>query len=110
MITQIKDNILYKLGKNAKENFRLIDEAQDLNDEYWWCHLSDHTSGHCIIFNDKIDNSMIQFAGRLIKENSKKKYSKKVKIVYCQIKDLIKTKVIGEVIIKSNLNIINIIN
>jgi len=36
MITQIRDNILYKLGKNAKENFQLIDKALDIDEEYWW--------------------------------------------------------------------------
>ena len=110
MITQIKDNIIFKLGKNAKENFQLIDEACEINENYWWCHLNDHPSGHCIIFNHEVDKSMLIYAGKLIKENSKKKYSKKVKIVYCQIKDLIKTKVMGEVIIKSNINFINILN
>jgi len=36
------------------------------------CYLYEYPSGHCIICNDKIDNSMIQFAGRLIKNIVKK--------------------------------------
>jgi predicted ribosome quality control (RQC) complex YloA/Tae2 family protein len=110
MIEQFKDNILYKLGRNAKENFKLIDEATYINEDYWWCHLDNHPSGHCIIFTKDIERSMLIYAGRLIKEKSKKRNNKKVKIIYCQVKDLIKSKVIGEVIIKSNSNFINIID
>jgi predicted ribosome quality control (RQC) complex YloA/Tae2 family protein len=94
----IKDNdLVYRLGRNAKENFELIDNA-DPDD--WWFHLSDHPSGHCIIDSSSIDKSMIIFAGNLVKEYSKLKTHKNVKIVYTQIKNITKTKTLGQVIVK----------
>ena len=59
MIKIINDNIVYKLGKNAKENFILIDEANDINSDYWWFHLEDHPSGHCIVHDKNIDKSSV---------------------------------------------------
>ena len=94
----IKNNdIVYRLGRNAKENFDLIDDA-DPND--WWFHLSDHPSGHCLIDSEIIDKSMIIFAANLVKEYSKQKNNKNVKIIYTQIKNITKTKTLGQVIVK----------
>jgi predicted ribosome quality control (RQC) complex YloA/Tae2 family protein len=94
----IKDNnIVYRLGRNAKENFKLIDEAISDN---WWFHLCDYPSGHCIIDSNTIDKSMIIFAGNLVKKYSKLNNCKNIKIVYTQIKNIKKTKILGQVIVK----------
>ena len=94
----IKDNnVVYRLGRNAKENFKLIDEA--ISDD-WWFHLCDYPSGHCIIDSNTIDKSMIIFAGNLVKEYSKLNNSKNIKIVYTQVKNIKKTKTLGQVIVK----------
>ena len=94
----IKDNnVVYRLGRNAKENFKLIDEA--IPDD-WWFHLGDYPSGHCIIDSNTIDKSMIIFAGNLVKEYSKLNSCKNIKIVYTQIKNIKKTKTLGQVIVK----------
>lgn len=108
MIHLIEDNIIYKLGRNAQENFKLIDEANYINDNYWWFHLEDHPSGHCIVYTKDIDKSNVLFAGTLVKSYSKLKYQKKVKIIYIQIKNIRKTKTIGEVILKEKPNVITI--
>ena len=100
MLTIQNDNIIYKLGQNANENFELIDDAIELNHDYWWFHLKDYPSGHCIIFNTEISNNMIIFAANLVKQYSKLKTSKKVSIIYTQIKNIIKTKTIGQVILR----------
>ena len=97
MVKVENDNIIYKLGKNAKENFELIDEANDINSDYWWFHLKDHPSGHCIVHSDQMDKSKAIFAGTLVKLTSKLKDEKKVKIIYTQIKNITKTKTKGEV-------------
>lgn len=97
MLVVTKNNIIYRLGRNAKENFLLIDESDP---EDWWFHLSDEASGHCIIESDIIDNEMIIFASNLVKEYSKLKNNKKVKIIYTQVKNLQKTKIVGQVIVK----------
>lgn len=99
MIEIIENGIKYKLGKNAVENFMLIDEAEYNNDNYWWFHIDDHPSGHCIIETESIDKNMVLFAGDLVKKNSKLKNHKKIKIIYTQIKNIKKTKTMGQVIL-----------
>ena len=102
MKTIIHDNITYRLGRNANENFKLIDEADQ---EDWWFHLEDHPSGHCIIDSKELtelNTQMKIFAGQLVKNNSKLKNINKVKIIFTQVKNIMKTKTIGTVILKSS--------
>ena len=108
MIEVLENKIKYKLGGNAKENFNLIDEANDINNEYWWFHLEDTSSGHCIVYSDNIDKEMILFASNLVKQYSKLKNQKKVKIIYTQIKNIKKQKTIGEVILLNKSYVITI--
>jgi predicted ribosome quality control (RQC) complex YloA/Tae2 family protein len=97
MIQIIENDIIYKLGQNAKENFDLIDQALITNKDYWWFHLDDYPSGHCIIETTKITNQIINNAERLIKMHSKYDSMKGLKIVYTQIKNINKTNIIGQV-------------
>ena len=108
MLTITENEIIYKLGRNAKENFILIDEAYDINDNYWWFHINDCPSGHCIIFTEDITSNMISIAANIVKQYSKLKDQKKVKIIYTQIKNVEKTKTIGQVLIKGSFNFINV--
>ena len=108
MINIINDDIIYKLGRNAQENFELIDEAKEIDDDYWWFHLEDHPSGHCIVHTKDLDKSEVIFAGSLVKSHSKLKNQKKVNIVYIQIKYIKKTKTIGEVILNQKPNVITL--
>jgi predicted ribosome quality control (RQC) complex YloA/Tae2 family protein len=108
MLTFIRDNITYKLGRNAKENFALIDDAQDENPESWWFHLHDYPSGHCIIYSDEISAQMVEIAASIVKEYSKLKDNKKVKIVYTQIKNVLKTRTIGQVLLQGTTKKISI--
>jgi len=86
----INDDIIYKLGRNAQENFKLIDEAKEIDDDYWWFDLEDHPSGesqtkfepqgkagHCIVHTKDLDKSEVIFAGSLVKSHSKLKNQKK---------------------------------
>jgi predicted ribosome quality control (RQC) complex YloA/Tae2 family protein len=93
------DNITYRLGRNAIENFELIDNAAQ---DDWWFHLDGHPSGHVIIDSDIIDTTMKMFAGQLVKDYSKMKNIKNVKIVFTQVKNIVKTKIIGTVILKQS--------
>ncbi len=108
MLNIINDNIIYKLGRNAQENFKLIDEANEINSDYWWFHLEDHPSGHCIVHTKDLDKSVLIFAGSLVKSHSKLKNQKKVKIIYLQIKYIKKTKTVGEVILNLKPNVITL--
>jgi predicted ribosome quality control (RQC) complex YloA/Tae2 family protein len=102
------NNITYKLGRNAKENFFLIDEANDINENYWWFHLEDNPSGHCIVHSEQMDKTIAIVAGNLVKSYSKLKDVKKVKVIYTQLKNVTKTKTIGEVHLLVKPNIISI--
>ena len=108
MLNIINDNIIYKLGRNAQENFKLIDEANEINSDYWLFHLEDHPSGHCIVHTKDLDKSVLIFAGSLVKSHSKLKNQKKVKIIYLQIKYIKKTKTVGEVILNLKPNVITL--
>jgi len=108
MLNIINDDIIYKLGRNAQENFKLIDEANEIDSDYWWFHLEDHSSGHCIVHTKDLNKSVILLAGSLVKSHSKLKNQKKVKIIYIQIKYIRKTKTVGEVILNQKPNVITI--
>lgn len=79
MLEKIENNIKYKLGRNAKENFKLIDEANYISDNYWWFHIEDHPSGHCIVHTELMDKTIVQYAASLVKQYSKLKDQKKSK-------------------------------
>jgi predicted ribosome quality control (RQC) complex YloA/Tae2 family protein len=108
MLITERDCIIYKLGRNAQENFQLIDEANKINSDYWWFHLEDYPSGHCIVHTKDLDKSVLIFAGSLVKSHSKLKNQKKVKIIYVQIKYIRKTKTVGEVILNQKPNVITL--
>ena len=108
MLTIIENDITYKLGRNAKENFELIDDAQDANPDYWWFHLDEHPSGHCVIYSDIITNQMVAYAANLVKQYSKLKSNTKVKIVYTQIKNVKKTKTLGQVQLHGQTKLISV--
>ena len=90
------NNVNLILGENAKENHLLIDNA-DPND--WWFHIDESPSGHCIVESIDITNELIIQAGNFVKEHSKLKNNKKVKIIYTQIKNIKKTKNPGQVLL-----------
>ena len=101
MIEIVINNQIYRLGRNAIENFKLIDDSHP---EDWWFHIDGFPSGHCVVSsleNLIINKEIKKTAGALVKSYSKYKDLKKVKIVFTQIKYIVKTKNIGEVIIKN---------
>tara|TARA_B100001248_G_C27149936_1_gene348507 strand:+ start:82 stop:399 length:318 start_codon:yes stop_codon:yes gene_type:complete len=103
MKKKLYNNINIILGGNAKENHLMIDNA-DGND--WWFHLDDYPSGHCIVETDVLTPELISEAAYFVKMNSKYKSQKKIKVIYLQIKNIKKTKDIGEVILLKTPDII----
>lgn len=80
----IKDEITYRIGKNAAENTQLIKDS----DQGWhWFHLDKFPSCHVVVCTDTIDDSMIQYAAELVKENSKYKF-KNIAVCYCKVDNL----------------------
>lgn len=103
----IVDNKIFelKLGQNAIENDFILSKAKQNN---WWFHLDSFPSGHCIIFSEEINNEVINIAANMVKDNSKYKNLKNLKIIYLQVKNIKKTNEPGKVILKKNGNYINV--
>lgn len=94
-------NIVYRIGENRKENHPLIKDS-DKND--WWFHLDNLPSCHCVVERNPIDEDDINFASKIVAENSNKsewnnKNIKKIRVCYTQIKNLELTKNPGEVLL-----------
>ena len=126
-IPSLKINILYKIGKDAKNNFELIDQA-DPND--LWFHLKDVSSCHVIAclkniqyttrddelpnfydinFDDldkKEKQQIITQGALLCKQYSKLKSSKNVEIIYTKIEDVQKTNIPGSVLTKNTKTVV----
>jgi predicted ribosome quality control (RQC) complex YloA/Tae2 family protein len=118
-IPSLKKKIVYKIGKDAQNNFELIDEA-DKND--LWFHLKDVSSCHVIAclkniqyttrddelpncydldFDslDKKEKQQIITQGALLcKQFSKLKSTKNVEVIYTKIEDVYKTDIAGSVL------------
>lgn len=90
---------LFKVGKNAVDNWKLFKEASQKD---WWFHLNSDSSPFVIVKIDKLSKEDIQQAASLVKDNSKRKGKGRVKVVYTQISNLKRGSEVGEVIIKSN--------
>ena len=94
------------IGKNAKENWELIDNSDPFD---LWFHVEDLPSGHIVIkerFCDKLNypnypNQIISLAANYCKSQSKYKNTTKLKIVYTEISNLKKGKEVGSVYIKN---------
>jgi predicted ribosome quality control (RQC) complex YloA/Tae2 family protein len=94
------DEVTYKVGKNAKENWDLIKKSEN-NDI--WIHLHDYPSCHVIIENTKsLGKEHILYGCCLCKENSKYKNDKKTKVSVLQMKYVKKGKVVGEAKLKKD--------
>tara|TARA_B100000524_G_scaffold268153_1_gene147178 strand:- start:6086 stop:6409 length:324 start_codon:yes stop_codon:yes gene_type:complete len=95
---EINDTIV-RLGETAKENWSLIDEADD---QYIWMHLNSFPSGHIIIEGSDLDNEILNEAAILCKQNTKYRNIPNLKICYTTVSNLIKGDKLGSVYFKSN--------
>lgn len=117
-IPSMNVNIIYKIGRNAGDNFNLIDES-DKND--LWFHINNKPSCHVIarlqnirfttqdndlpnyydIHFDTLENKQKQqiiTQGALIcKQFSKFKSEQKVEVIYTNIENIHKTEIVGSV-------------
>lgn len=97
---KINKCIDFIIGKNDKDNFDIIDNA---NIDDLWFHLNNYPSCHVIAsINDIIKKKdlyyIIKKGALLCKTNSKYKSEKDVEIIYTTIKNIIKTEKVGSVI------------
>ncbi len=106
-IPKIKVNIKFYIGKNATENFEIIDIGSD-ND--LWFHLNDCSSCHVIgiinhlELNKKELRSIIIQGAIICKKYSKYKSKENVNIIFTTLNNVVKTNIIGTVnLIKSKI-------
>ena len=99
MITIFADSFTINIGKNAKENWKLLEEA---NKNDIWFHLNDNSSPYVIIEYDnnyKLKHKDLKLAGRLCKAHSKEKNSKNVEVCYLEVRYVKKGQILGEAIL-----------
>ena len=102
-IPMINEEIQFIVGKNAEDNFTIIDEA---NEEDIWFHLKDQSSCHVIAkinnnYNKKELRYILKQGCILCKSNSKCKNIQSIAVIYTKIKNVIKTDTLGSVIVKN---------
>jgi len=97
------ENNIIKIGENANENDKIIQEAEQ-NDV--WFHLSNLPSCHVIIECSEefpLIPIMITYCAQLVKQNTKYKHYAKLKVSYTIIKNVNRTDVAGSVILKGKV-------
>ena len=95
----------FKIGKNSKENWDLLDENQN----YTWFHLASFPSCYVVCCSDDINDELISYGAQLCKENTKYRNLKNLKINYTLIGNLKKANTEGAVYFKSNRKVKNIL-
>ena len=85
-----------EIGKNAEENSKLVADAAP---NHLWFHLDSGPSPHVILREDP-DKENIMEAALLCKSRSKMKNLRKVKVIYCEVRNLKRGSKPGEVIIR----------
>lgn len=90
----------YFIGKSAKENFEIIDNAHG---HHLWFHVEGEPSGHVIAeIPETLDRKNIKYILKqgavLCKQHSKFKSAKNVDIVYTRVDQIQKTDKIGSVL------------
>ncbi len=96
MKSYIFNGINFTLGCNAEENWKIIGTADKTD---YWVHLDGYPSAHVIIHIDKVLNEDLEYAKKLILDQTKKAPDT-AKIVYSQVKNIKRGSKVGEVIIR----------
>lgn len=105
MINLHKDSFTIVIGRNAQENWQILDNA---NKNDLWVHLNDKASPHIIIKknpNYKLKPKDIKLAGLLCKQYSKYKKDNNIEYCYTKVKNVKKGKDVGEVELNIEPNI-----
>ena len=94
---QLDKNITFWVGKNAQDNFDIIDNA-DEND--LWFHLHGYQSGHVIAkIPENIHKEQMRFIVKwgaiLCKQQSRFSSLPKIEVIYTKVKNVKKTNIIG---------------
>lgn len=107
-IPKLNIEVEFVIGKNAKENFDIIDDAED---HHIWFHIHNAPSCHVIAkldeeLNKKDFKYVVKQGAVLCKQHSKFNNQKNVEIVYTIIKNVHKTDVPGSVQLDSQKTVV----
>ena len=108
MKIEINNDIEYIIGKNANENWEILDKYKNINDNYIWFHLNSFASCYVIMKSEEYTNSDLIYGAQLCKINSKYKNYNNLKIIYAPLNKLTKTNKIGEVIVSGKKKLITL--
>ena len=109
----IYNNVKYRIisGKNKQGNNDILDKTDDSD---IWFHISNSPSGHVILKNpdklaiNKIPRQILKRCACICKSSTKTS-EKNCAIIYVQRSNIIKTDIVGQVIIDSNIQVRTII-
>ena len=102
------DNITYRIGTNAKENWNLLEKSKPTDILF---HLSSFPSCYVILENDTKDFPsmyIIEQVALNCKLNTKYKNLKNIKVDYTLCDNVEKGEFVGELIYKSNRKVLSI--
>lgn len=103
----ILENYSLTIGKNASDNWDILDRAQ--NDDMFF-HLSHFPSPYVILSGfTHIDKDIIYTAATCCKQHSKYKNIRNIRVDYCLCSNLTKGEQVGSVYYNSNRQVKNII-
>jgi len=105
MIILEYENTIFKVGKNSKENWELLNE----NQEYVWFHLASFPSCYVICLDENPSNECLLYGSQLCKSNTKYRNLKHIKVNYTKLSNLKKGEEEGSVYIKSNKKVSSIV-
>ena len=97
------ENNPIKIGQNASDNDKIITEARQCD---IWFHLADFPSCHVVISVSKeypVTKQMIEYCAGLVKENTKYRDMNRLRVNYCEVKNVQRTDVVGRVILKGGV-------
>ena len=126
-IPSLKLNVIYKIGKNAENNFEILDQS---NKQDVWFHVNNSSSCHVIAclknikfnrYDDELPNyydidfdsldkkqklQIVKQGAILCKQFSRLKNEKNVEIIYTKIEDVHKTDTMGSVITSNSKKVV----
>ena len=108
-IPKLNIEVEFVIGKNAQDNFNIIDNAEP---HHIWFHIEGQSSCHVIAkLEEPLDRKNVKYVIKqgavLCKQHSKQNNQKNVPIVYTNIENVTKSNTTGSVVIQ-NQKMINI--
>ena len=101
-------DVEYIVGKNAKENFEIIDDASE---NHLWFHIKGCPSAHVIAcIEDNIDRKNVRYIVKqgavLCKQHSKYANAKNVEVIYTRVCHVKKSDIMGSVTIENEKTVV----